>query len=290
MLKVASPRYITMIDFIGIGGQRSGTSWIYACLYEHPAICAPIKEIHFFSRPRYEKGVAWYLSHFKRCGAGQLRGEFSTSYLYSPIAAERIKKSFPSVKIIACLRNPVTRAFSQYRNAIAAGEIGKSVSFEQYLADEKSVVEQGFYYSQVNRYRDLFPKDRLLVLIYEDSLRDPAAFVKRIYEFLGVDASFAPSLLHRRVNTARTPRLIWIDRTMIQIAEALRRAGFDRLVWVVKKSGVPQKIRQANTEEEGALLVLSENMRRRLASLYRADAERLSEYMGRNMAAEWGLV
>jgi len=37
-------------DFIVIGAQRSGTSWIYACLYEHPEIWAPLKEINFFSR------------------------------------------------------------------------------------------------------------------------------------------------------------------------------------------------------------------------------------------------
>ena len=109
------------VNFIGVGAQKSGTSWIYACLYEHPEICAPIKEIHFFSRPRYEKGIAWYEKQFDRCAVEKLRGEFSTSYLYTPEAAARIHAAYPDAKIIAVLRNPIDRAYSQYRNAIKAG-------------------------------------------------------------------------------------------------------------------------------------------------------------------------
>jgi hypothetical protein len=70
-----------MINFIGIGAQKSGTSWAYTCLYDHPEVCAPIKEIHFFSRPRFSQGKEWYERHFGSCGEGKLRGEFSTSYL-----------------------------------------------------------------------------------------------------------------------------------------------------------------------------------------------------------------
>jgi Sulfotransferase domain len=114
------------VDFVGVGAQRSGTSWLYACLYEHPGICAPIKELHFFSRERnYERGLDWYLGHFDRCPPGAVRGEFSTSYLYAPEAAGRIRAAFPEVRIMMSLRNPVARAYSQYRNAIVAGEIGK---------------------------------------------------------------------------------------------------------------------------------------------------------------------
>ncbi|MCR4285481.1 MAG: sulfotransferase, partial [Candidatus Kaiserbacteria bacterium] len=70
-----------MINFIGLGAQKSGTSWAYTCLYEHPEVCIPVKEIHFFSRPRYAEGKEWYEAHFKKCAEGKLRGEWSTSYL-----------------------------------------------------------------------------------------------------------------------------------------------------------------------------------------------------------------
>ena len=125
-----------MVDFIGIGAQRSGTSWVYACLYEHPEICIPIKEIHFFSRPRYENGTLWYEEHFATCGVGKRCGEFSTSYLYSDVTAERIHKHYPEVKILAILRNPITRALSQYGNAIKGGEIPESMTFTEYYTTE----------------------------------------------------------------------------------------------------------------------------------------------------------
>ena len=102
-----------MIDFIGLGAQKAGTSWVYACLYEHPEIHAPIKELHFFSRDRFSKGKDWYESHFSHRKEGQKVGEFSTSYLYSKETPERIKELYPEVKLIAIVRNPVTRAYSQ---------------------------------------------------------------------------------------------------------------------------------------------------------------------------------
>ncbi|HEU4677805.1 MAG TPA: sulfotransferase domain-containing protein, partial [Candidatus Paceibacterota bacterium] len=134
-----------MIDFIGLGAQKSGTSWAYTCLYEHPAVCMPQKELHFFSRPRFEEGKEWYEAQFKNCAPGKLRGEWSTSYLYSPDAPERIRSLYPNAKLLAILRNPIDRAYSQYRNAVRAGEIPKSMPFRAYSAKEPSVWEQGRY-------------------------------------------------------------------------------------------------------------------------------------------------
>ena len=138
---------ILEIDFIGVGAQKSGTSWIYACLYEHPEICAPIKEIHYFSRERnFKKGIEWYKNIFNTCKKGQLKGEFSTTYLYDGKTPDRIKKEFPNTKIIISLRNPVDRAFSHYRNEIKGGHIPKNTTFEEAMKNDKSIVEQGMYY------------------------------------------------------------------------------------------------------------------------------------------------
>jgi hypothetical protein len=292
-----------MVDFIGIGAQKCGTSWIYACLYEHPEICAPIKEIHFFSRPRFEKGKEWYESHFSKCvhgtNVGELSmsrgtldidkvGEFSTSYLYSKETPARIKAMYPNVMLIAVVRNPLERAYSQYRNAIKAGEIGKDESFDAYVEGEPSALEQGRYAEQLARYYELFPKTQILTLVYEDSRKDPSAFIKTIYEFLGVDATFVPSMLLREVNIARTPKFVFIDRTMHHIAESLRRVGFDKLVFAFKKSGLPDMIRGANTDT-GSAREEKPNLKK-FASYFHEDTEKLSEYLERDMVKEWGLA
>ena len=244
------------MDFIGVGAQKSGTSWIYACLYEHPQICAPIKEIHFFSRKKYEKGIDWYLDKFSTCSANTLKGEFSTSYLYDKRSPVKIYKHFPNVKIIMVLRDPTKRAFSQYRNTIKAGETPKSSSFEEIIDKDPSIIEQGMYYEQVKRYIDMFGKDRVLVLIYEDSKKDPAKFIKSIYTFLNINENFVPSMLHRSINTARTPHHVVVDRYMTRIAEFLRRIGLDKIVWFIKKSSIPDNCQVSVSAENLEQLLL----------------------------------
>ncbi len=278
-----------MIDFIGVGAQKSGTSWAYACLYEHPEICAPVKEIHFFSRPRYSEGKAWYETHFKKCEAGKLKGEFSTSYLYSKEAPARIRNCYPEAKLIAILRNPVTRAYSQYRNAIKAGEIPETMTFEAYCGQETSVTEQGLYTAQLERYFALFPKEQMLVLIYEDIKKDPIAFMKRIYAFLGIDTNFVSSMIHDEINVARTPKLVPVDRGMHHLAEFLRRHGLDKLVHLIRKAGLPDLVRRFNTKAGRVRDDQPTYDREALATYFRDDVSRLSTLLHRDLRTEWNI-
>ena len=277
------------IDFIGIGAQKSGTSWAYACLYEHPEICAPIKEIHFFSRPRYEKGREWYESHFKKCKSGIRVGEFSTSYLYSKDAPERIKKMYPNVKLIAILRNPVERAYSQYRNAIKAGDITEKVSFETYCSNEESVKNQGLYSEQLLRYLEIFSREQICILIYEDIKKDPIAFMKCIYQFLEVDDTFVSSMVNSEINVARTPKLVGPERVMHHIAEFLRSHGFDRFVHMIRKTGITECIRALNTSggtkryESLPFDVVA------YKRLFIDDVTHLSSLLDRDMRTEWNI-
>ncbi len=260
---------------------------MYACLYEHPEICAPVKEIHFFSRPRFEKGLAWYESHFNKCAERKKRGEFSTSYLYSPESAERIALAYPEVKLIAILRNPVTRAISQHTNAIKAGEIRKDETFEMYSAREKSVIAQGLYFEQLQPYLARFKREQILVLIYEDSKKDSKQFMERIYRFLGVSSAFVPSMLYSEINTARVPRMVFVERLMHHTAEGLRKIGLDALVHFVRTKGIPDLVRSFNTETETKK---DEVDTKALATFFVADTKKLSELLERDMVSQWNLV
>jgi Sulfotransferase domain len=279
-----------MIDFIGVGAQKSGTSWAYTCLYDHPEVCAPIKEIHFFSRPRWSEGREWYERHFQSCASGKLRGEFSTSYLYSKEAPERIHSLYPNTKLIAILRNPIDRAYSQYRNAIKAGEIDESTTFEAYQEHEPSAREQGRYNEQLERFDAYFPKEQLLVLIYEDIKKDPVLFMKRIYAFLGIDTSFVSAMVHEEINVARTPRRVFIDRSMHHIAETLRRFGFDRFVHAVRLSGLPEWVRGWNTKPPSTTRHTTTYDRSPLVEYFKTDVEALSKRLGRNVLEEWNIL
>lgn len=274
-----------MIDFIGIGAQRSSTSWIYACLYEHPEICAPIKEIHFFSRERFNEGKEWYENHFKNCGDTKITGEFSTSYLYSDVAAERIHAYYPQTKIIAVLRNPINRAFSQYGNAIKGGEIPESMPFETYYTSEASVLAQGLYTKQLERYLAQFGRSHILVLMYEDSAKDPLAFIQSIYSFLGVSTDFVPSMLFDEINTSRVPKHIMLEKRMHYFSEFLRRNGLDKLVHTIRRMGIPEMIRRLNTKPKKKEKPTYD--RSYLVDYFQDDVVALSVLLNRDLTTLW---
>jgi len=278
-----------MIDFIGLGAQKSGTSWAYTCLYEHPQVCIPVKEIHFFSRPRYAEGKEWYEAHFKKCKEGALRGEWSTSYLYSAETPERIHACYPNVKLLAILRNPINRGYSQYRNTIRSGEIPKTMTFDEYATQEKSVWEQGRYAEQIERFLKYFPREQMLIMIYEDIKKDPIAFMRRIHEFLGIEPNFVSSMVYDEVNVARTPKVIFVDRFIHHVSEFLRKHGFDRFVHMVRRTGVLNSVRKINTTEDGKRAEKKSFDADAFKAYFVDDVEKLSQIVGRDMRKEWGI-
>ncbi len=101
-------------DFICIGAQRAGTTWLYQCLKEHPAVFVPEKkEVRFFNY-QYSEGLDWYRSHFEGHQPGQILGELTPDYHRQAEAIDRIAKDVPGVKLVYVLRDPVARAYSQY--------------------------------------------------------------------------------------------------------------------------------------------------------------------------------
>src|SRR5207248_7427804 len=132
-------------DFLIIGTQRGGTTSLYRYLKAHPCIGATSnKDLHFFDR-RFHKGLSWYRSHFptklEKAYAEQLRrltlvtGEASPSYLFHPHAPKRVAQVLPHVKLIVLLRNPVSRAYSQYHHAVELGF--ETLSFAEAIEAEE---------------------------------------------------------------------------------------------------------------------------------------------------------
>lgn len=119
-------------DFLIAGGQRCGTTSLYRALAQHPAILKPVlhKGVHYFDTG-YHRGPSWYRAHFplrrtaakvaQRVGMVPLTFESSPYYLYHPLAAERISRDLPEVKIIVLVRDPVERAYSQHAHELARG-------------------------------------------------------------------------------------------------------------------------------------------------------------------------
>jgi hypothetical protein len=238
-------------DFIGIGAQRTGTSWIYACLYEHPRLCLPRKEINFFSRERnWSRGFEWYEAIFAECPPNALTGEFCTSYLIDTETPARIRHRYPQVRLIVSLRHPVDRAYSSYRNDIVAGAVPPATGFREALQSHPEYLEAGRYARYLRNYLDLFPREQLLVSIFDEARRDPLGAIRDTYRFLGVDPTFRPTMLDRRVGIGRVPRSQRIERRLIDTSAALsRRRALRPLWWRAKSLGLGDRLRALNTAQ-----------------------------------------
>ena len=105
---------VKLPDFLGIGAQKAGTTYLYSLLSEHPQVfLSSPKELHFFSL-HYQKGLAWYQDQFKFAATDKCCGEITPYYMFHPLASKRIRKHLPNVKLIVLLRDPVERALSQF--------------------------------------------------------------------------------------------------------------------------------------------------------------------------------
>jgi hypothetical protein len=219
-------------DFLLIGAAKSGTTALYRALRDHPQIFMPHnKEPHFFAFPAGPLSVGGprdrerhgrtitdqeaYETLFAARRPDQIAGEASTYHLCSPIAATRIRDALPRVRLLAILREPAARAFANYLHLVRQG-FETAATFEEALDLEPARIaagwdffwryrDLGYYHRQLARYYDLFERDRIKVMLYDDFQRDPAGVVRGIFSFLGVDESFTPEL-SRRFNRSGIPR------------------------------------------------------------------------------------
>jgi hypothetical protein len=162
------------------------------------------------------------------------------------------------------------------------------MSFEEYCAQEKSVLEQGLYAEQLKRYFDRFQKSQILVCINEDSKNDPRAYIQNIYSFLGVRSDFVPSMLHHEINVSRVPRYIGPEKTMHRFSEFLRRHGMDRFVHRIRRSGLPDMLRHINTKAKKQKKPAID--RTKLIPYFKADVEKVSEMLGRDLNEFWDII
>lgn len=286
------------IDFIGIGVPRAGTSWIHQCLSEHPQICAARgKELHFLNDPnKYNQGVSLYVSYFAHCQKDKIKGEYTPGYMANKATAHLIKKYFPEVKLITCLRNPIERAYSHYLFHKRTEETNTK-TFEEAIEGELKVfyINMSFYYSQLKNYLELFPQNNVLILIYEDISKNPVEFIQRIYQFLGVNADFIPPSANKEINwTPSNPfRIPLLNLVLVKIKRYLyhRSESFKPVVFLLKKIKVNRLIKfimSTNSKKRGLKRYnkppLSQKTRKYLQEIYQTDIKNLEKLINRDLS------
>jgi hypothetical protein len=229
-------------DFVVVGAQRSGTTWLYAVLARHPQLwLAPVKELHYFDKPgirrtfldarerrrvgfsgirspafwlRFWLGArddAWYASLFRGAQRrGLVAGEITPAYAALPEdALRRLHALSPRVKLAFVMRDPVSRTWSALNHGFEKrGGAPGALAVDEALARARrgGVVARSDYLDTIARLERVFPREQLHFAFFDELRDDPRAFTKRFLSFLGVDPAWAERLtLPPAANTAAAP-------------------------------------------------------------------------------------
>ena len=195
-------------NFLIAGVVASGTSFLSSALSHHPNIYLPKiqrPEPNFFHYSwKFEQGIEWYKkTFFDTVGTQKAIGERSSLLLNSKVAAKRIKKTLPNVKLIFCLRNPIERAWANYRFTVLEGL--EDLNFKTALELETKRMEtakgkwrevqphayvtRSLYSASLQEYFELFERNQILILKSEDLGLHPQENFKKVCEFLEVSFS-----------------------------------------------------------------------------------------------------
>ena len=180
-----------LVDFMIIGAQKSGTTSLAYQLSQHPQISfSQEKEPHYFSKiSDWQNHLTEYHANF-HIAPGKRYGEASTSYtwlLNYPDTAKRIYAYNPSVKLIYLMRHPVERVISHYNHNYIRGKT--NYPKEKEIIKCPNYINWGRYAVQIRPYLELFPRNQILLLIFEEYMQHTLPTLHQVAEFLGIDPS-----------------------------------------------------------------------------------------------------
>lgn len=272
--------------FIGIGAQKCASTWIYSILKDHPEVSLGTpKEINFFSY-YYDYGVQWYLKHFTPRPEARAVGEISPSYFHEPTVPHRLKSSFPDVKILVSLRDPVERVISNHKHEVRTGHFrGEDLSLEAGLANNPMYIEQGRYATHLSRWLEFFPQDQLLIILFDDVLAKPAAVAQTIYRFLGIDEHHRSAGLMTPSNVSYVNRYESVEKTRKAIRVLAKQGGMERLWQWVGNLGLRSLYRKMNRASSNTVIPpISEATKARLRSEFEEEIIRTEQLLKRDLA------
>lgn len=270
--------------FLVIGAEKAGTTWLKHNLRTHPDVFVPSeKELHFFDKEEnWRRGVSWYASFFLPGAGLAARGELTPGYLSSPVAPERIRQLLPDVKLLAILRQPVDRAYSNYQMLRRSGRT--SASFEEELLRNPGLIDRGSYGRHLKRWFSFFPTRQIKIFFYEDLRARPQWLLEQVWYFLQVKPDHQSPLAEAVIFGGGAPRWPAVNYGVRLAAKILRAAGFGALV-DRKRRAVQDWLRRRNSRT--GYPPLPQQVRARLTRSYFQDDISLLETLLQRDLGHW---
>jgi hypothetical protein len=314
-----------MPDFFLVGAMKAGTTSLANLLDRHPDIyLPPIKEPNFFAtdvnastvlqrknsfdairveevldpnKPRRTqiaviRDAGQYRALYAAGADHARRGDCSTAYLFSKEAAGAIAACCPKARILIMVRDPVSRAISEYRmrQAIgsARGSLDREIDEEMAAMGQNAAVQHGThmylragrYAEQIGRFQRLFPPDNIKILVFERFVRDQQGHLDAVCDFLGI--ARLPLETEERANTSHVPRNRLLGRLLFASGGFYLATRLGRYIPLGLKRRL---VRFWFTEDSASY----GNERRRLRALFADEIDRMEQLLGTPLP-EWRTV
>lgn len=275
-------------NFLIIGAQKSGTTWLMQRLRQHPDVYMPTEEIHYFDKEyNYKKGVSWYRRFFQEVQDEAAIGEKTPDYYWTnregaeghlPHVHQNIHDLLPEARLLLVLRNPVDRAVSAVNHLVRTGRVSPRYSIDEllvgdqkHLVEDHGVIDYGRYYQHIQTYLTCFDPSQLLILIFEEDIVEaPHEGLSKVTSFLEVDPSFPFTGVNTRNNPSSLSKAGLYLQYYLPVFRPLIR-GIDKYV-------------TRSTDKRRP----TERTLRRLHEIYREENEKLFRFLGRRISS-WSL-
>jgi hypothetical protein len=184
-----------------IGAMKCGTTTLFDLLGQHPAVCpARVKEPDFFTDGHNPRARSEYLQLWDwQPSAHEVAMEASVSYTklpyFSGVAARILEAELGDVRFVYLMRHPVERIESQQRHGLYAGW---APSLDEQMHPD--LLAYSSYATQLDEYRALFGRERLLPLFLDDVEQRPDDVLRVVCRFLGIDDTFRFTDVERKRN------------------------------------------------------------------------------------------
>jgi hypothetical protein len=282
---------MTWPNFFIIGVSKAGTTSLYNYLNETENVfLIPKGKIHYFFPEEFnnDSNKEEYLSLVKNVKHEKAIGEYA-GYLEIMESPKLIKETIPDAKIIISLRDPVERAFSHYLGTLRSHNetLSFDKAFEEFMNPAnvesnfyKRYIKGSLYHEKLKRLLDIFGEENVLIIIFEEFIKEPKNEFKKVIEFLEIDSEI-PEIVGKKFNTYAEPlgglgtnivKNKFVNKTAKKIFSKNARVNLLRLL-TNKKSKKPE---------------LTKEQRRMLEEFYKKDAKDVERLLGKKLP--WELI
>lgn len=270
------------LDFVCVGPQRTGTTWIYEMLQRHPNLCVPevVKETMYFDR-FYDRGIEWYSQYFQPSHPNQLCGEVAPTYFDAPEVPHRIREISPHCEVVITLRDPIERAWSLFLHHLKKGRVSKN--FWDAVDRIPRIVEAGRYKRHLERWDLVFGTEQVTTLFQDDLSDAPRKILGSIRRSLDVKPFPPVQDQRKRLNDTSMSRFPTLARGVALLTSTLHKYGFHKVVGALKGTRIKSLIYSGGEQRTPEM---SASIRKVLLDKYESDITFIERKTGRDLS-QW---